>query len=408
MAKPFTVVGIKSLPEGRYADGITRGLWLEVRGGSRLFSHRFKMNTISQTVGLGSISVTSLADARAKVAANREMIRQGINPKSAKAPKALAKGTFKDDVLSYYAFKEAAWVPDHATQWLKAFENHVFPSIGDRMSASLKAQDIADALAPIWHDKHPTANRVLSDIAAVINRAIEIDDEDDPRFVRPNPALRVRAILKQHIHEGIEHPAIPWQDAPALYKRLTAMDNTAAAALRFLLLCSCPRAAEITGAKWSEIDGTVFHVPAERMKAIKRKKKARDIPLSQAAVAFLETLPGDREEFIFKGRAGKTKDGVPFSGGIHDDAMRLQLRDMVGTMEPDANGIYHSRYDVHGLRACFRTWVKETYKDPREPEAAEHCLAHEVGSKVAQVYGRDDMFVVRRTLAERWAAYLMS
>ena len=166
------------------------------------------MNTISQTVGLGSISETSLADARAKVAANREMIRQGINPKTAKAAKALVKGTFKDDVLSYYAFKEATWVPDYATLWLKAFENHVFPTIGDRTTASLKAQDIADALAPIWHDKHPIANRVLSDITAVINRAIEIDDEDHPRFVRPNPALRARAILKQHIHEGIGHPAI--------------------------------------------------------------------------------------------------------------------------------------------------------------------------------------------------------
>ena len=52
MAKAFTVAGVKSLPEGRHADAACRGLQLEVKGGSRIFFHRFKINLIPTALNI--------------------------------------------------------------------------------------------------------------------------------------------------------------------------------------------------------------------------------------------------------------------------------------------------------------------------------------------------------------------
>ena len=87
----------------------------------------------------------------------------------------------------------------------------------------------------------------------------------------------------------MHHPAIPFEDAPALYARLASMDEPAARALQFLLLCCAPRAAEVLGAEWSMIDGDVYHVPARLLKSGKKSPfKGRDIPLTEEALAVIE------------------------------------------------------------------------------------------------------------------------
>ena len=60
--------------------------------------------------------------------------------------------------------------------------------------------------------------------------------------------------------------------------------------------------------------------------------------------------------------------------------------------------------NVHGFRTSFRTWAQEKTNAPHE--VAEAALAHTVGNSVSQAYARSDMFAKRRTLMDRWAAYL--
>jgi integrase len=59
---------------------------------------------------------------------------------------------------------------------------------------------------------------------------------------------------------------------------------------------------------------------------------------------------------------------------------------------------------VHGFRASFRTWAQE--QTNVTGEVAEAALAHVNVNKVEAAYARSDLFEIRRSLMEAWAAYL--
>ena len=68
-----------------------------------------------------------------------------------------------------------------------------------------------------------------------------------------------------------------------------------------LCILTAARTGEIIGARWDEIDGDVWTVPAERMKM----RRAHRVPLSDRALGVLDALPR-LEDYIFPGTiAGK-------------------------------------------------------------------------------------------------------
>ena len=73
---------------------------------------------------------------------------------------------------------------------------------------------------------------------------------------------------------------------PAFMLELRARAGVSALALQFVILTCC-RTGEAIGATWSEIDGDVWNLPAERMKMRRPHRQ----PLSDTAVAVLEKLP---------------------------------------------------------------------------------------------------------------------
>jgi integrase len=125
----------------------------------------------------------------------------------------------------------------------------------------------------------------------------------------------------------------------------------------------------------------LWTVPGERMKAGREHR----VPLSDAALAILETLRATREgDFVFPGsRAARP---------ISNMAMLMLLRRM-------------GRGDltVHGFRSTFRDWAAERTTFPAE--VAEMALAHTVSDKVEAAYRRGDLFQKRRQLAEAWARF---
>src|SRR5262249_60410306 len=135
---------------------------------------------------------------------------------------------------------------------------------------------------------------------------------------------------------------------------------------------------EVVGARWSEISGDLWTVPAERMKGGKEHR----VPLSQRAMALLEGLPRNGD-LIFP--------GPKFGRALNINAPRKMLI-----------GMGHS-VTVHGFRSSFRDWVADRADFPSD--VAEMALAHVVGSKVAAAYRRGDMFEKRRRLMDAWATF---
>ena len=68
-----------SAPPGRHADG--NGLYLFVQpSGTRSWIQRLVIRSRRRELGLGSVALVSLAEAREKALANRKLAREGGDP----------------------------------------------------------------------------------------------------------------------------------------------------------------------------------------------------------------------------------------------------------------------------------------------------------------------------------------
>ena len=88
--------------------------------------------------------------------------------------------------------------------------------------------------------------------------------------------------------------ALPWRDVPAFIAELRAREGVSARCLEFLIL-TASRSGEARGARWDEIDGDVWTVPAERMK----RGVPHRVPLTPEALAVLEKVRGLDADLIF-------------------------------------------------------------------------------------------------------------
>jgi integrase len=395
------------------ADGnhpVGHGLYMAVRGNSTRWVYRYKVDGKLKEMPIGSYPDLTLAQARLEADNHRRVLKvDKLDPATVARTKqravlvAAAAPSFREDTMKFFAYQSGAWKSDaYRRDWFSSLERYVFPRLGDRDTAIITVQDIVETIKPIW-GKLAKADVILDRVRQVIEYAMDTDDHN--RFTGGNPAQRVRKRLEKGV-QPVEkhHPALPWQDAPLLYRRLLDVSERhhgkamAAKALRFLLLCCCPRTNEVLGARWSEIHGDEFHVPAARMKS----GIARAIPLSTAAQALLADFNDRRDGLVFRSRrAGKTVNGVfiPFSGGLQCDAMRAVLQELM----PRPVG---EPWDVHGLRSTFRKWVSAHAQTVRDHDAAEIALDHIIGNRTQRAYDRPGMIAERRALAERWAAFL--
>jgi integrase len=137
-------------------------------------------------------------------------------------------------------------------------------------------------LKPIWSSKPETASRVRGRIEAVLSaakvRGFRIGE--NPAAWKDNLALLLPA--RSRVTKVRHHPALPWQQIPAIMTTLGAKPGEAARALRFAILTAA-RSGEVRGLRWREIDlaEKTWTVRAERMKA----GRPHRVPLSDAAMA---------------------------------------------------------------------------------------------------------------------------
>jgi integrase len=177
----------------------------------------------------------------------------------------------------------------------------------------------------------------------------------------------------------VHHPALPYEELPAFMAELRQRNGMSARALEFAIL-TAGRTGEVLGARWDEISGDVWTIPADRMKSGKEHR----VPLSKRAAKILASLPR-RGAFIFPGR-GET----------------LSRRALIEAL----HGMGRTDLTVHGFRSTFRDWTSERTSYPRE--VAEAALAHAIESKVEAAYRRGDLFDKRARLMAEWAAYCSS
>lgn len=373
---------------GRHADGM--GLYLHVdpsddekRAGAKRWVFVFQWNGKRREMGLGSAETVELKDARDLRDAARKLVAAGKDPVEERrlakiAP--LAIPTFADfakEIVAGLALKNAK----HRMQWEKTLTDYQ-PNLQAKPVNEITTQDILSALRPHWTKIPETAERIRGRTERVLDAARAAGHISGPW---ENPARwkgHLALLLPRPERTVKHHAALPYADVAKFMASIRTRPSISARALEFLILTAA-RTDEIRFATWGEIDGDLWTVPAERMKA----GRIHRVPLTPAALEVLAKVkppPGAaRSEWIFPGKNLRNT----LSNMSMDKILRLE--------EVDAT--------VHGFRSTFKDWAEDCTNFANG--TIEAALAHQVGDETERAYRRGDALEKRRKLMEAWAGF---
>ena len=376
--KALSAAFLRSAPPGRHADG--NGLYLFVQpSGTRSWIQRLLVRGRRRELGLGSVALVPLAEAREKALANRKLARQGGDPLAEKR-RSQAVPTFAEAAMRVLEQKRDGWRnPRHPREWISSLRRFAFPRIGKVPVCEVTSADVLEILTPIWHQQAPTARRVRQRLRAVLEWAVAMEYRIDNPCDRIGPVLGLQQDVIEHMQ------ALPHREVAAVIRTVRVSPALPAArlALEFLVLTAA-RWGEVRWAEWEEIDrsGRVWTVPAKRAKTNRRHR----VPLCGRALEILEAaqaLEQGAGPLVFTHGGGRP---------LHDSQLRRLLRELGVAAVP------------HGFRSTFRDWAGEETDHPRG--VIEAALAHVVRNRVEAAYARSDLFERRRILMDDWARYL--
>jgi hypothetical protein len=286
MARPLhklTSAELKTKPAGKYADG--GGLWFHKRpdGGAQWFL-RYTIVRRRHEMGLGSYPSATLKQARTEADRWKAVVREGkdaIKERERQQREAEQNLHILNDIArdAFESRKAEIKGDGKAGRWFTPLELHVLPKLGKMPVTQIDQRDIRDTLAPIWHTKASTAQKAIDRLRICLRQAAALGLEVDLQATE-----KARALLRKQRHEVQHIPSMPWQDVPAFYQSLGF--SITELALRFLILTGM-RSDAVRHLHENQIDGDMWTVPAQYMKA--RKGPAGDfrIPLSAEAEAVM-------------------------------------------------------------------------------------------------------------------------
>ena len=330
----------------------------------------------AREMGLGSLAVVSLAEARIKAREQRQLRDKGIDPLDARnaARGTVTQITFEKCAAAYVAAHKAEWSAKHAAQYEETLDR-ANAIIGKMPVASVDTAAVLKVLSPLWESTNETASRLRGRIENVLDsaKAAGYRSGENPARWKGHLKLLLAAPIKVQRDKKKNLAAMPWQDVPAFMGELRAHDKMVARALEFTILTAA-RSREVRGARWCEIDLAMktWTVPAGRMKA----RKEHAVPLSGRALELIGTN-GGAHELLFP--------------GLTENNLLGYLRSMREVIT------------VHGFRSSFRDWAGDETNYPRN--VVERCLAHETGGKTEKSYARSNLLERRRPLMNDWSTF---
>ena len=335
-------------------------------------------------MGLGSFDDVSLSEARQLAHKWRTELRLGKDPikERAKLQRDAARTDSILDTVAEAAFeaRKAELKGDgEARRWYTPLRLHVLPKLGKTPVEDIDQNDIANTLKPIWHTKADTARKAMNRLGIALRHGAAMGFDVDLQATE-----KAKALLGKSRHKPTNIPSLPWQKVPAFYATL-GTSTMSRLALRLLILTAV-RSGPLREARWEEVDGNTWIIPAEKMKSLKGAAEDFYVPLSSEAQRVLDLLrPFEKDGYIFPN---------PKKGVLSDMAMLKFLKDQGHEFRP------------HGFRSSFSTWVQEATET--SDNVAKHSLSHSVGSKVDRAYARTTLLEKRRILMEQWAEHVSS
>ncbi len=369
----------------RLADGA--GMYLEVSpAGGKYWRFKYRIAGKEKRLALGVYPETSAKEARIRRDAARKLLADGIDPGvQRKVQKVVgherAANSFEAVAREWFARHSPGWAKTHADKIIARLENDVFPWLGSRAIAEIKAPEVLAVLRRVeGRGALDTAHRVHQNCGQVFRYAIATGRAER------NVGSDLRGALPPARHTHFASVTDPTEVA-ALLRALDAFQGT------FVVQCALKlapllfvRPGELRSAEWSQFDLD----KAQWRYMVSKTKTEHLVPLATQAVAILRelhALTGTRR-YVFPGRDVKK----PMSGA----AVNAALRRMGFDTKTEITG--------HGFRAMARTILHEQLRFPSE--VIEHQLAHKVADSLGTAYNRTKFIDDRVLMMQRWADYL--
>jgi len=382
----------------RLNDG--KGLFILVNpNGAKYWRLNYSLHRKRHLISLGVYPDIGLKEARLKAIECQKMIREGINPsevrkqgkkvvkKAIETEQRIADGvplenSFADVSQRWLDVFETTVVPATFKKVSRRLEMHVYPCLGNKQIAEIKAPDLLEVLLPIAKRQTvETAHRVLNHCHrifkfAVANGLMEYDSSPAVTDALPPKKVTHRAAITDPRLIGRLMKDIDNYEGPFIVK--------CALILSPLLFA---RPGEIRQMEWKDID-----LDAKEWRYFVTKTETEQIvPLSKQAIEVLEDI---------KRLTGTTRYVFPSLRSnmrpMSNNTVRLALRAM---------GYDKETMSAHGFRTTASTLLNE---QGWSPDAIERQLAHTSRNKVRAAYNRAQYLEERKKMMQVWADYLDS
>jgi integrase len=370
------------------------GLYLEVSpAGGKWWRWKYRFAGKEKRLSLGVYPDVKLKAAREKRDASRQQLAAGIDPGEArKAEKQAQAGaeSFEAIAREWHGKFSQGWETSHGDRILRRLERDVFPWVGKRPIAEIKAAELLAMLRRVEsRGALETTHRAKQNCGQVFRYAVatgraERDPTADLRGALPLP--------QEKHHASIIEP----KRVGALLRAIDGYEGFFATkcALRLAPLVFV-RPGELRRGQWQEIDleKGEWRIPAERMKM----REQHIVPLSRQAVEILRELepltnrpiPSRPSAPCYVFPSARTRER-PMS----ENAVLAALRRMGYTKE-EMTG--------HGFRSMASTLLHE---QGWNHQAIERQLAHAERNAVSAAYNFAEHLPERRKMMQAWADYL--
>lgn len=364
------------------------GLFLFVTlQGSKLWRLKYRHEGKEKLLSLGKYPEIGLAEARQKKEEARKLLAAGIDPGAVKKAQKQAETeeteTFEVIAREWHTKFSPTWAKTHADGIMSRLERDIFPWIGKRPIAEIKAPELLTVIRRVEsRGALESAHRVRTISGQVFRYAVATGRAER------DPAADLKGALppkKVKHHAAIIDP----KEIAALLRAIEGYTGhfVVKCALRIAPLVFV-RPGELRHAEWSEIDleEATWNIPAHKMKM----RDPHLVPLCRQAIEILKDLHPltGTGRYVFPSARS-------FARPMSENAILAALRRM-GYSKDEMTG--------HGFRAMARTILDEVLHV--RPDFIEHQLAHAVKDPNGRAYNRTAHLSERRKMMQKWADYL--
>ncbi len=366
------------------------GLYLEVSAaGGKSWRWKYRVDGKEKRLTIGRYPAVGLQDARRARDEARDRLGAGVDPGAGRRRPVPVGGEFSFEAIARRW--HAGWCRNkdakYAANVLARFEAYAFPDIGPCHVNALRGPDFVRVVKAIEATgAEEVARRVLESCKRVMRFAATEGAADR------NTAADVMPVDVFMVRERANYARVDLAALPLLLRKIDNYPHAGLtrAALQLMAL-TFVRTSELNGMRWGEIEGDLWTIPKERMKA----RRPHVVPLARQALAVLDGLRVLREPARCAG------DWLVFPG-IRDHA------------KPMSNGTILKALDIlgykgvmtgHGFRGVASTQLNEM---GFRHDVIEAQLAHIDPDRTRAAYNHAKYLPERRELMQRWADWLDS